>query len=101
MKEIGKMIWRMVQVDILTLEGLSMKENGKMIYKMDMVSKVGLIMRDMRGRILMGRRMAKECFILQMGPSIKENSWKMKFLDMENTFGVMERYIKDLGKIIK
>jgi hypothetical protein len=49
----------------------------------------------------MGRKVGEVYFYLQMKANILENLKIMKYLVLVNTIGVMEKFIKDNGKIIK
>lgn len=40
-------------------------------------------------------------YFSQMVANILENFMKMKLVDLGNIYGVMEKFIKDYGKIIK
>jgi hypothetical protein len=55
----------------------------------------------MRERTRTGKRMGKEYCYLRIQVSITENSWIMKYRGMGNTIGVMGKYIRGNGKIIK
>lgn len=75
--------------------------NGSMTNSMDMVWSHGQMVLNTKENTLMERKKVKVSLLLLMEVFIKENSNQMRFVDMENTLGLMERNTKDSGLIIR
>ena len=84
----------------LNLE-LNMLANGLMIDKMEMGRSIGLIKLFISDSIKMEKNTVKANLCGLMTAHIKEISYKIIFMDMENINGRMAEYIKENGKIIK
>ena len=93
----GAMIWQTGMGYIYIVGAQNTKESGRMIYKTGKGQKTGLIMQDMKGFIKMGKKMAKEPFILQIKVSIKESFLKMKSRGMGSIIGQMEKLTRAFG----
>ena len=101
MKGIGRTIWLMEEVYIATVMVLNTMESGQMIYKMEKEQRYGLMVLNMKDHLKTGKKTEMEFYISQIITNIQDNFLIMRFQAGENIIGVMEKFIKENGKIIK
>ena len=76
-------------------------KNGQMIYKMEKEQKYGLMVLNLKDHLKTGKKTEMEFYISQIITNIQDNFLIMRFQAGENIIGVMEKFIKENGKIIK
>lgn len=74
---------------------------GQMISNMDSVWNHGQTEQSMKETIQTVRKKEKESLLLPMGVTMRVNSNKMKFVDMETITGLMVNNMKENGVTIK
>lgn len=78
-----------------------MRENGLMIYKTVRELKYGQTVQNMKVNTKMGRKVVKESLNSLMEADMKASFMITKSVDMEITFGKMEKHTKENGNSIK
>ena len=99
-REIFKMIWLMVMVNIFILMAQLIKDNLSMMFKRVMVRNNGLMEPNTLDNMLTVLNTVKVFIIGRMGALMMGRGNKIKYLDTEYIHGLMEENMKATGKII-
>jgi len=95
------MIKRMAKAHINTLMGRFILASGLKINKMEKVKKLGLTTLNMMGCIKMVRKKERVVFCSQTVAFTTDNFTITRFQGKVSTYGLMEKFIKEIGKRIK
>jgi len=99
-REIFKMIWLMVMVNIFILMAQLIKDNLSMMFKRVMVRNNGLMEPNTLDNMLTVLNMVKVFINGQMEALMTAHGNKIKYLALEYIHGLMEENMKATGKII-
>ena len=100
MKENGVMI-KLMEKENIFIKVLHMKEIGKMINKMVMVQKHGMMALDIQVILLMEKKKEKGNIYGQMALLMKENLKIVHLMEKGNIYGIIIEFMMEIGKIIK
>ena len=95
------MIKPMAKEHIHMLMVHTIKAIGLMINNMELEWNHGQMVLNMKESIEMAKKMAGESLPLLIQVIMKENSVRMRFVDMASIIGLMESTMRELGKRIK